>query len=65
MTYQRPVSSNDAKREGRQLFIRRGKKTVRLDGPQIRALKCLLRDVGEFGNRINRQRCKITDEILI
>ena len=60
MIYQRPVRKGDLKREGRMLTIRSARHSVVLDGGQIRALKTLLRDVGETRRRqVNWSRCRV------
>ena len=59
--YQRPVSKNDRKREGKTLVITALGNSVSLDGYGIRALKRLLKDVGEYGKKVNKKSTKVLE----
>ena len=58
--YQCPVSKADRKREGRSLVISDGANSMTFDGRGIKVLKHLLKDVGEYGKKINRRRVRLT-----
>jgi hypothetical protein len=59
--YQRPVSKNDLKREGKTLVIADDKQIMSFDGHGIRMLKRILKDVGEHGRSVNKKSAKIIE----
>ena len=62
--YQRPVSKNDLKRDGKTLLICRGESATVLDGYGIRMLAKMLRDVGEVGRNVNKRRTRVLSTSL-
>lgn len=57
--YQRPISKNDRKREGRTLEISDGQNMMSFDGHGIRMLKRIFKDSGEYGKAVNRKTAKV------
>lgn len=61
IVYQRPISKVDRKREGKTLVIMDHGVKVSLNGHGIRALKRLLKDVGEYGRNVNKSSTKVLE----
>ena len=57
--YARPVNKNDLKRYGKSMVIESNGFKIHLNGRQIHSIKVALRNVGEIGRRVNKDRCEI------
>jgi len=61
IVYQKPISKTDRKREGKTLVITDHGNVVSLNGHGIRALKRLLKNVGEYGRTVNKKSTKVLE----
>jgi len=59
LSYARPVNKNDLKRYGKSMIIESKGFKIHLNGRQIHSIKVALRNVGEIGGRVNKERCEI------
>jgi hypothetical protein len=59
LSYSRPVNKNDLKRYGKSLVIESNGFKIHLNGRQINSIKVALRNVGEIGKKVNKDRCNI------
>jgi hypothetical protein len=53
------VSKGNLKHFGKFLEIESGGFKIRLNGLQINSIKRVLRNVGEIGGRINKEKCRV------